>query len=115
MQLQDVGYRNAAVPGIWCSQLYCPHLAYCPGIAQVVSESAALAKPGPNVAGRDISAAPTSDQHAGYIMERVTAAKRQLAFYEERVRRYVTDGGRCLSGGYEFSKKSDGFRWRQVK
>jgi len=119
MQLQDVGRRTEPVPGIWCSQLYCPHLAYCPGINNIVQEAAIKAKPnsthgfhGPK---HDISGAPTDDRHAGYIMERVTAAKRQLAFYEERVRRYVTDGGRCLSGGYEFSKKSDGFRWRQAK
>ncbi len=42
-QLEDIGVRNDPVPGIHCSQLYCPHLAYCPGILDVVDR---LAKEG---------------------------------------------------------------------
>jgi hypothetical protein len=63
----------------------------------------------------DISTAPTNSKHAGAIMERVTAAKRQLDFYEKRVRLYCEHGGRCLAGDFEFSKGKDGFRWRAKK
>ncbi len=37
-QLADVGVRNDAVIGSHCTQLYCPHLAYCPGVQHVVEE-----------------------------------------------------------------------------
>ncbi len=118
-QLADIGKRTEPVPGIHCTQLYCPHLAYCPGISATV-ESAAESPEGllPKerlVRRYDISTAPTGPQHAGAIMERVTAAKRQMAFYEQRVRSYIDDGGRCLAGEFEFSKGKDGFRWRTVK
>ncbi len=118
-QLADVGRRTEPVPGIHCTQLYCPHLAYCPGISATV-ESAAESPEGllPKerlVRRYDISTAPTGPQHAGAIMERVSAAKRQMAFYEQRVRSYIDDGGRCLAGEFEFSKGKDGFRWRTVK
>ncbi len=37
-QLADVGVRNEPVPGSHCTQLYCPHLAYCPAIGAVVEQ-----------------------------------------------------------------------------
>ncbi len=37
-QLADVGVRNDPVPGAHCTQLYCPHLAYCPAIGAVVEQ-----------------------------------------------------------------------------
>lgn len=118
-QLADVGKRTEPVPGIHCTQLYCNHLAYCPGITATVDSAAespqGLLPEKSLVRKYSIAEAPTSHQHAGAIMERVTAAKRQMAFYEQRVRSYVEDGGRCLAGEFEFSKKADGFRWRPVK
>jgi len=48
-------------------------------------------------------------------MERVTAAKRQLDFYEKRVRKYCEDGGKCVAGDFGYSKGKDGFRWRTRK
>jgi hypothetical protein len=118
-QLADVGVRKDAVPGIHCTQLYCPHLAYCPGIATTVdnaSEAPQGLLPASSLARKfSIQAAPTDAEHAGYIMERVTAAKRQMAFYEERIRKYVLSGGRCVAGDFEYSKKADGFRWRAKK
>lgn len=118
-QLADVGVRNEAVPGIHCTQLYCNHLAYCPGISATV-ETAAESPEGllPEkslVRKYDISTAPTNSKHAGAIMERVTAAKRQMDFYEKRIRKYCDDGGKCIAGDFEFSKGKDGFRWRAKK
>lgn len=118
-QLVDVGKRTEPVPGIHCTQLYCNHLAYCPGITATV-ETAAESPEGLLPAARlvrkyDISSAPTGPQHAGAIMERVTAAKRQLDFYQERVRKYCEGGGKCIAGEFEYSKQKDGYRWRAKK
>ena len=118
-QLQDVGVRTEPVPGIHCTQLYCNHLAYCPGITATVetaSESPEGLLPARGLVRKyDISTAPTGSKHAGAIMERVTAAKRQLDFYQERVRQYCNDGGRCIAGDFEYGKGKDGFRWRPIK
>ncbi len=118
-QLADVGVRKDAVPGIHCTQLYCPHLAYCPGIAKVVDASSEAPEglcPSASLVRRyDIQDAPSSEEHAGYIMERVTAAKRQMDFYQERIRRWASDGNRVIAGDFEYSKGKDGFRWRAKK
>jgi hypothetical protein len=118
-QLADVGVRRDPVPGIHCTQLYCNHLAYCPGIAATVDGAAEASQgllPAASLVRKyDIQAAPTGPEHAGSIMERVTAAKRQMEFYEKRVRKYVSDGGRCVAGDFEYSQKADGFRWRTKK
>lgn len=125
LQLLDVGVRKEPSPGIHCTQLYCPHLAYCPGISAVVGEAAevnpnasmaAQLLPAANLVRRySIQESPSCDQHAGSIMERVTAAERQLEFYKKRVRKYCEDGGRAIAGEFEYSKKADGFRWRAMK
>ncbi len=39
-QLADVGVRTLPVLGSHCTQLYCPHLAYCPAIEGAVKELA---------------------------------------------------------------------------
>lgn len=118
-QLADVGVRKDAVPGIHCTQLYCPHLAYCPGVAKVVDASAeapeALLPAGSLVRRHNIQDAPRDAEHAGYVMERVTAAKRQIDFYEKRIRKWCDDGGKVIAGDFEFSKGKDGFRWRTKK
>lgn len=118
-QLADVGVRNEPVPGIHCTQLYCPHLAYCPGIAKVVDASAegedSLLPAASLVRRHSIQEAPRDSDHAGYIMERVTAAKRQVEFYEKRIRKWCADGGKVVAGDFEFSKGNDGFRWRAKK
>lgn len=118
-QLADVGVRKDAVPGIHCTQLYCPHLAYCPGIAATVdcaSESPEGLLPAASLVRRlNIQEAPYSPEHAGYVMERVTAAKRQMDFYEKRIRSYAESGGKVVAGEFEYSKGKDGFRWRTRK
>jgi hypothetical protein len=118
-QLMDVGKRTEPAPGIHCTQLYCNHLAYCPGITATVETAAESPQgllPKESLVRRyDISAAPKNSSHAGAIMERVTAAKRQLDFYQERIRAWCDSGNRCISGDYEYSKQKDGFRWRTKK
>jgi hypothetical protein len=118
-QLMDVGVRTEPVPGIHCTQLYCPHLAYCPGITATVETAAESPEgllPERSLVRRyDISAAPSGAKHAGAIMERVTAAKRQLDFYEKRVRKYCEDGGKCVAGDFEYSKGRMAFVGERVK
>jgi hypothetical protein len=118
-QLADVGVRKDPVPGIHCSQLYCDHLAYCPGIAKEVDNSSeepeGLLAASSLVRKYSIQEAPRNAEHAGYIMARVTAAKRQMAFYEERIRKYALSGGKVIADGFEYSKGKDGFRWRTIK
>lgn len=119
LQLADIGVRKDAVPGIHCTQLYCPHLAYCPGIAGVVdasSEAPEALLPATSLVRRhNIQESPRDEEHAGYIMERVTAAKRQMDFYEKRIRAWASDGNRVVAGDFEYSKGKDGFRWRPKK
>lgn len=120
LQLQDVGVRTEPVTGIQCTQLYCPHLAYCPGVVATSQEAAMsdqLISPEALLRAHSysIQQAPSSDEHAGSIMERVTAAKRQLDFYQARVRKYAENGGRVIAGDFEYSKGKDGFRWRPKK
>jgi hypothetical protein len=118
-QLMDVGIRLEPHPGIHCTQLYCPHLAYCPGISATVETAAESPEgllPAKSLVRRyDISEAPTDSGHAGSIMERVSAAKRQLDFYQERIRSWCEAGNRCVAGDFEYSKQKDGYRWRPKK
>lgn len=119
-QLARIGTKEASEPdvGIHCTQLYCPHLAYCPGITAIVedlSESPqALLQPESMVRrskGMTMTDMPISDDEAGYVMERITAAKRQMKYLEDCMRKYITDGGRAVSGDFEFKQTNSGFRW----
>lgn len=105
--------------GIYCTQLYCPHLGDCPGVQEVsveASEGPQSLLPARSLIRRHaMTDEPTSDAHAGYVMERVTAARRQLNYYEEGLRRYLSSGGRVLSGEYEWRKTPSGVRWGKAK
>lgn len=108
--------------GIHCTVFYCPHLAFCPAIDKVVDEAAEDAEPkGPAVLPAErltqkfkVQTPILNDEHAGYVMSRVSAAKRRAAYLEEACKEHVARGGKVLSGGFEWSKKADGFRWRRI-
>lgn len=114
-QLADVGVRNDPVTGIHCSQLYCPHLAYCPGVAAVVGQLAAGDKGLVQVSNLtkkfELTDELTSDEHAGYVAAMLAAAKRQAAYYDTVLRKYVDDGGRVVSGDFEWKQTNSGMRW----
>lgn len=114
-QLADVGKRNEPVVGIHCTQLYCNHLAYCPGITTIVedlSESAQGLLPAKSLVRKHaMTDKPISDEEAGYVMERITAARRQMKYYESCIRTYIDGGGRALTGEFEFKSTNSGFRW----
>lgn len=109
-QLADVGVRNEPVVGIHCTQLYCPHLAYCPGVAGVVDEAARELIPAERLLVK-MTDQPISDEEAGYTMERIAAARRQMKYLEAGIRQYINEGGKALAGDYEFKSTNSGFRW----
>lgn len=123
----DKDKKNPPVPGIHCTQLYCPHLAYCDAITTVVSDAATeddkaivangkapLISPDSLLKRHRMTGDLTSDEHAGYVMARVTAARRQMKYYEAMVRKHVENGGKVLAGNYQWRETGSGFRWGKV-
>jgi len=102
---------TSPVPGIHCTQLYCPHLAHCkaydPAVLTVAKAEGKKAV--------ELTEHPTSDAAAGDVMSLVTALKRRAKYFENAMKAYAAKGGRVISGDYEFSQKRDGFRWRKMK
>lgn len=106
------------VPGIHCTTLYCPHLAYCEAIGDALDSYAegpeGLLAPEYLVRKNRINGAPADDKEAAHIMERISAAKRQLNYLTESMKEYVRNGGQIISGKFQWSGGPDGFRWRKV-
>jgi len=119
LQLVDVGVRTEPVPGTHCHNLYCNHLAYCPGISAIVDDAAESPEgllPAKQLARKfTMGGEFTSAQHAGYVMSRVTAAKRQLDYHSARVKRHLANGGKVLADDLEFSNGPNGHRWKPKK
>jgi len=119
VQLMDVGVRTEAVPGPHCHSLYCGHLAHCPGVGAIVEDAAespqGLLPAKQLVRKYDMSAELSSPAHAGFVMSRVTSAKRMLKYHETRVQRYLAAGGKVIADNLEYSKGNDGHRWRPKK
>lgn len=111
--------EGKAIPGIHCTTLYCPHLSHCKEVNGLVLEASegekGLLAPEQLVRHHRMTDRPQSDEEAGYVMERVTAAKRQLNYYTEAMKDYSRSGGLILSGKYEWGPGPDGFRWRRRK
>lgn len=104
---------NAAtqpVVGIHCTQLYCPHLAYCKGVGEIMSDMAQKSLPVVQNL-HTITDQPISDEEAGYTMERIYAAKRQYEYLMSGIKKYIDGGGRAVSGEFEYKKTTTGFRW----
>lgn len=106
-------------PGIHCTALYCPHLSHCAAVKGLVLDASegekGLLAPENIVRRHHMTDRPQSDEEAGYVMERVTAARRQLNYYTEAMKEYCREGGMVLSGKYEWGPGPDGFRWRRRK
>jgi hypothetical protein len=111
IQLDRVGsLNNRHVVSVNCTQLYCPHLAYCPAIKAKTAELSG------DIANLDVlQDNEVNSSNAGKLMSVLTAAKRRTSYWENKVRAFSEGGGVVRSGGYTFSKKSDGFRWRKDK
>lgn len=125
--------KNAAVPGIHCTQLYCPHLAYCSAVTGLVEDAAAendeqltnqgeqpLLPPEALVRSKGkhtlkMTDKPRSDEEAGYVMSRVAAARRQQKYYESCMKEYIQHGGRVTAGNYEWRETGSGYRWGRIR
>lgn len=117
-QLADIGVRTDPVPGIHCTQMYCKHLAYCPAITgEVVKAGVKLLHPDSLMGKKamkgtyQMTDSPESDEHAGYVGAVIAAAKRQLEYYNNGLRKYADDGGHIVAGDMELKQTNSGFRW----
>jgi hypothetical protein len=110
--MDDLG-KSAPVIGAHCTALYCPHLAYCPEVAEVAEELADMdTDPKRRLT---LVSDPSNEAEATETMVRLSAANRQLKYLTEAMKAYVRNGGRIISGSMEWSGGRDGFRWRKVK
>lgn len=103
--------NNTPVPGIHCTQLYCPHLAHCKAYDPAVVVMAQQEGKAPV----ELTESPKSDLEAGEVMALVTAIKRRVKYFENAMKAYSLKGGCIRVGDYEYSQKKDGFRWRKSK
>lgn len=123
LQTDELIKKGVKVPvsGIHCTTLYCPHLAYCGAITGIVCDSSELDRSGQEpipvsrlVSGMRMTDKPCSDQEAGYVMSRITAAKRQMKYWEECLKDYVTKhNGKVTAGSHEWGPGNNGWRWRK--
>lgn len=123
---QDIEVCKEPVPGIHCTQLYCPHLAYCSAVTGMVVDAARedgkqpdgtpLIAPDSLMRQFRLTDSPRSSEEAGQVMAVVGAARRQLKYYDAAIKAYVNKGGTVTQGKYEWIETpTQGFRWRRVK
>lgn len=117
---QVIDEPTEPVPGVHCTALYCPHLAYCDRIARVTDELA-LSDPGekgPNVRTGDlmkykVTDEPSDSLEAGFTQAMVSAANRRLKYLTESNKLRVKRGETVEYEGYEWKDIGNGFRWHK--
>ncbi len=118
-QWEDIGKRNEPVPGVHCTTLYCPALAYCRAITEAVVVSATQAQEREVVEPMVLNGSyrltdkPGTDAEAGYVISIAKAAKRQIDYWELAMKRYIKNGGRVTAGQYEWGPGGNGYRFRR--
>jgi hypothetical protein len=117
---EDLEKHNDPVPGIHCTTLYCPHLAYCPaiqasvfGLAEADQEGAKLVSANDLVRAHRVTDNPVSNDEAGFTAAMLSAAKRQIKYTESKLKEYVNKGGAATQGGYTWGEGGNGWRWRK--
>lgn len=128
MAWADKEGKTKAVPGIHCTQLYCPHLAYCNAVTGLVEDAAKNDDASVTSSGGEpllpaealvrkyrMTDKPRSDDEAGFVMSRVSAARRQQKYYESCMKEYIANGGRVTAGNYEWRETGNGFRWGRIR
>lgn len=105
------GKPRLPVIGSHCTELYCPHLAYCPR----TEEDAATAVHAAQVCKADDgtffwTADVGGDVDAGRKAMRLAAIKRAVKFHEGKVKDWVNAGGKAVWDGYIYEDRGAGFR-----
>lgn len=102
------------IVGVHCTQLYCPHLAYCSATAadldMLASSGGALPTP-----GMQWNDKPKSSDEAGYVATRLAAVKRSVKFFEGGIKEYVNSGNRAIWDGCEYADRGNGFRLGKIQ
>lgn len=110
----DKAASSPTNPGLHCTQLYCPHLAYCPRfLNRVVTEGSKELSPMVTQGDLNYTDTPTSDYEAGFTMSVISACRRQMKYFEAKLKDYVSKGGQVISGDKIWSDGSNGWRWRK--
>ncbi len=114
---EDIGTEKSREPkpGIHCTTLYCPHLAYCPAISdctETLAQQAGYIPPGRLIL--KVTGRPDSDEEAGASMALVSASKRQTKYVETQLKEYVRNGGTVRDGNFVWSEGNNGWRWRKA-
>ncbi len=119
---EDLNKPKEPVPGIHCTIHYCPHLAHCSKISDVIldiADSDGGQVGSPLIPSRSlmkkITDKPIDSEEAGYTMAIIAAARRKMKYFESGVKDYVKHGKQALYDGYEWAEGNNGFRWRKVK
>jgi hypothetical protein len=109
---EDLEKESKYVPGIHCTTLYCPHLAYCPAVLATVEQSTKSDKQ--ELGCGVFTDSPTNNADAGFTMASISAARRQMKYVEANIKKWVKDGhGKVISGQYEWSDGNTGWRWKK--
>ncbi len=114
------GNTGTPVPGIHCTALYCPHLAYCTaiqaatvGLAERDEKGCGLVAANDLVQRLRVTGSPTSNEEAGFTAAILSAVKRQQKYLEAKLKEYIATGGRVTQGGYVWADGGNGYRWRK--
>jgi hypothetical protein len=96
------------VVGSHCTELYCPHLAYCPqtekdGIEAVSSAPEAV----PMTSWQEDV---YSNKEAGFKALRIAALDRALKYHKGKVKDWVAAGNKAEWDGYTYEDRGYGFR-----
>lgn len=116
----ESGKVGKAAAGIHCTQYYCPHLAYCTEIKQYVTDlaSASFRQDGKVHLQMEknlrLTDKPVDDFEAGGVVEILAAAKRQIKYLDEQMKKHILNGGRVISGQFEWKDRGNGYRWGKV-
>lgn len=114
---EDIGRVRKPIPGSHCTVLYCPHLAFCSAIHNIVRDCSSGPEAGgqplvpPEALMRKVTDKPRTDQDYGEQIALVSAAKRQINYIIENAKAHVNDGGKVVTGQFEWKDRGNGFRW----
>lgn len=110
IEAREPAKPHLPVVGAHCTQLYCPHLAYCPSTHAIMDE---LADKGGaddlNNKSFPMEAEPASSTHAGWMAVRLRAIKRATKYFEGHLKDYVRAGNRAVYDGHEYKETGRGF------